>query len=139
MGAWGHGHFEDDSAWDFMDEIEEADDPKEVINTALDAAIETEYLESDDGNAVIVAATYVDRQQNGTIFSSPDRDEPLSVDTFPDRHPDVDFADLKNKAIQALQRLLGDDSELNELWAENEELYPAWKQGIEALILRLSK
>ena len=68
MGAWGHGHFEDDTAWDFMDEIEEAADPKEVINAALDAAIETEYLESDMGNAVIVAATYVDRQQNGTIF-----------------------------------------------------------------------
>ena len=139
MGAWGHGHFEDDSAWDFMDEIEEADDPKEVIDAALDTAINAEYLESDDGNAVIVAATYVDRQQNGTIFSSPGRDEPLNVDTFPDRHPDVDFSDLKNKAIQALQRLLDDDSELNELWSDNEELYPAWKQGVEVLIQRLNK
>lgn len=139
MGAWGHGHFEDDSAWDFMDEIEEADDPKEVINAALDAAIKAEYLESDDGNAVIVAATYVDRQQNGTMFSSPDREEPLNVDTFTDRHPGIDFSDLKNKAIQALQRLLGDDSELNELWADNEELYPAWKQGVEALIFRLNQ
>ena len=61
------------------------------------------------------------------------------MDTFPERHPDVDFSDLKNKAIQALQRLLDDDSELNELWADNEELYPAWKQGIEALIFRLNK
>lgn len=130
----GHGHFEDDSAWDFMDEIEEADDPKEVINSALDAALEVEYLESDDGNAVIVAATHVDRQQNGTIFSSPGRDEPLSVDTFPDRNPGIDFTDLKNKAVRALKKLLSEDSELNELWADNEELYPAWEQGVEALI-----
>ena len=139
MGAWGHGHFEDDSAWDFMDEIEESDDPKEVINAALDAALEAEYLESDEGNAVIVAATYIDRQQNGTKFSSPDSDEPLNVDTFPGRHPNVDFSKLRAKAIQALQKLLGDDSELNELWVENEELYPAWRQGIESLIQRLNK
>ncbi len=139
MGAWGHGHFEDDAAWDFMDEIEAADDPKEVITAALDAAIETEYLECDEGNALIVASTYIDRQQNGTLFSSPDRDEPLNVDTFPDRHPGIDFADLKNKAVRALKKLLREDSELNELWADNEELYPEWKQGIEILIQRLNK
>jgi hypothetical protein len=48
------------------------------------------------------------------------------VDTFPNRHPDIDFADLSNKAIQALKRLLSDDSELNELWSKNGKLHPTW-------------
>jgi hypothetical protein len=137
MGAWGHGYFEDDAAFDFMSAIEEAGNPKEVIAYALDSAIEAEYIETDEGSAVIVAATYVDRQVNGTKFSEVDRDEPLKVDTFPDRHPDVDLSDLRDKAVQALKKLLDEQSELNELWAENDELYPAWRAGIEQLIQRL--
>lgn len=119
--------------------IEEADNPKEIISDALETAIDADYLETDEGNAVIVAATYVDRQLNGTMFSETDRDEPLDIDTFPDRHPNVDFSDLRGKAVQALQRLLGDNSELKELWEENEEDYPAWRQGIEQLTQRLDK
>jgi len=137
MGAWGHGYFEDDAAFDFMADVEESDNPKEKLSEALKNAIELDYLETDDGNAVIVAATYVDRQINGTMFSSPEQDEPLDVDTFPDRYPDQDFSDLKALAVRALAKVLGDNSELNELWAENEEDYPSWRQGIEQLLQRL--
>jgi len=139
MGAWGHGHFEDDAAFDFMANVEESDNPKEIISNAFSTALDADYLENDEGNAVIVAATYVDRQLNGTTFSSHDRDEPLDVDTFPDRHPELNFSDLRDKAVQALQKVLDDNSELNELWAENEEDYPTWRQGIEQLIQRLDK
>jgi len=139
MGAWGHGHFQDDAAFDFMADIEDADNPKEIISDAFETAIDADYLETDEANAVVVAATYVDRQLNGTTFSSPNSDEPLDVDTFPGRHPELDLSDLRNNAVQALRKVLDDNCELNELWAENEEDYPAWRQGIEQLIQRLDK
>ena len=138
MGAWGHGHFEDDSALDFMDEIESADDPKEIINDALVNALEGDYLESDECNAVIVAAAYVDHQVNGTKFSPEDYDDALDIDTFHDRQPGVDLSDLRDTASAALGKVLSDGSELNELWSENEEDYPALREGIRQLIRRLS-
>lgn len=138
MGAWGHGYFEDDSALDFAAEVEESDEPATVLREALQTALEAEYLESDEGNAVIVAATYIDRQLNGTRFTPAGRTEPLDVDTFLERHPAVNLAPLRETAVAALRRVLADDSELNELWMENETDYPAWRQGVEQLLQRLS-
>ncbi len=138
MGAWGHGYFEDDAALDFMQDVEDSENPKQLFKDAFEFAIESDYLDSDDANAVIVASAYIDRQVNGTKFSSPEHEELLEVDTFPERNPDTDFSTLREKAIIALQKVLDEGSELNELWAENEEDYPAWKQGIEQLIERLS-
>jgi hypothetical protein len=139
MGAWGYGHFEDDTAFDFMMEVEESDNPKKTLSDALNSAIDIVYLEYAEANAVLVSAAYIDRQINGTKFSSPDSEEPLEVDTFPDRYPDRNFIDLKEKAIKALHQVLSENCELNELWAENEDDYPMWRQGIEELIERLQK
>lgn len=139
MGTWGTGYFEDDSALDFMDSIEKSDDPKRMLAKAFDKAIRSDYLESDEGTAVIVSAAYVDRHVNGTKFTPEDNGEPFAIDTFPDRHPDQNFIDLKAKAVSALARILGDNSEINELWAENDEDYSTWREGIQQLIARLSK
>ena len=139
MGTWGTGYFEDDSALDFMSHIERSNDPKRVLVKAFDKAIKSDYLESDEGTAVIVSAAYVDRQLNGTKFTPQNNEQPLEVDTFPDRYPDQNLLDLKAKAVAALARILGDNSEINELWAENDEEYPKWREGIQQLIARLSK
>ncbi len=139
MGAWGHGYFENDTAFDFMADIEESNNPKQIIENALDTAIESDYLDSDEGDAVIIAAIYIDRYINGTKYSSEDSDEPLDVDTFPDRNPNINLQDLKQKAIEALNKVINDESELNELWAENEEDYPDCRKGVEVLIQRLTR
>jgi hypothetical protein len=138
MGTWGTGYFEDDAALDFMSNIEQSPDPKRMLVKAFDTAIKSDYLESDEGSAVIVAATYVDRQVNGTKFSTESNGVPLEVDTFPDRHPEQNLVDLKAKAVSALARILGENSEINELWAENDEEYFTWREGIQQLIGRLS-
>lgn len=57
MEAWGHGYFEDDTALDFMANMEDSDNPKETIREALNAALDADYLETDEGNAVIISAT----------------------------------------------------------------------------------
>ena len=138
MGTWGTGYFEDDSALDFMNSIEQSDDPKRVLVKAFDKAIRSDYLESDEGTAVIVSAAYVDRQVNGTKFSPDNNGQSFEIDTFPERHTDKNFFDLKPKAVSALARILGDNSEINELWAENDEDYLTWREGIQQLIARLS-
>jgi hypothetical protein len=138
MGTWGTGYFEDDAALDFMGDIEESTEPKRLLIKTFDTAIKSNYLESDEGTAVIVAAAYVDSQVNGTKFTSGSDAEPLEIDTFPNRNPDQNFSDLKDKAVAALTKVLGDNSEINELWNENDEEYPVWRQSIQQLIGRLS-
>lgn len=135
MGAWGHGPFEDDGALDFVWEIEEAENPKEIILEALDHAIGSKYLETDQANAAIVSAAYIDSAVNGTKYTTAKMSEPYEVDTFPTRFPDLDLSDLKSKAVVALGKVIADGSELKELWEESEE--PAWQQGIEEMIKRL--
>jgi hypothetical protein len=137
MGTWGTGFFDDDSALDFMAGIEESTDAKGLIAKTLDTAIKSEYIESDEGIAVIVAAAYIDRQVSGTTYSAPDEDMILAVDSFPTRNPDQNFSDLKLKAVTALTKILEENSEINELWAENDDDYPIWRAGVQQLIDRL--
>jgi hypothetical protein len=139
MGAWGFGYFEDDTALDFMNYLEESDNHVQVIIDAFESAIASDELDYEEGCAAIVAAAYVDRQINGTKFTTSDQVETLAVDTFPERYPKLEFSDLKEEAVQALNKLLTDDSELNQLWQENEDDYPSWRQGITQLIDRLQK
>ncbi len=139
MGAWGHGHFENDTALDFMADIEDSADPKAAITAALEEALQGGYLDSDIGASALVAAAYVDRQVNGTRYSEEGSEEPLEVDTFPERYPHVDLSNLRAKALTAVKRVLQDDSELNELWAEAEDDYPAWKQEVQRLIHNLEQ
>ncbi|MEM1119180.1 MAG: DUF4259 domain-containing protein [Bacteroidota bacterium] len=42
-------------------------------------------------------------------------------------------------AVLALQKVLSDNSELNELWSENDELYPKWKSTLKDLMDRLTE
>jgi Domain of unknown function (DUF4259) len=139
MGAWGHGHFQNDSALDFVSDVEYSDNPKKLFERTFNRAIKSNYLDSDIGCEVIVASTYLDSQINGTKFSHPDREEPLEVDTFPNRKPSIDFSDLRKNSVEALKKVINENSELNELWEENEENYLLWRQGIEELIERLTK
>ncbi|GAB4091192.1 DUF4259 domain-containing protein [Flaviaesturariibacter terrae] len=137
MGAWGPSYFESDAAFDYMDDIEETDDPVDMIGDIFSESLESDYLDADTGSAAIVAAAYVDRQLNGTRYTEAGDEEPLPIDSFPDRHPDIDLAPFRSKAIAALRKLLSDSSELRELWSENDHDGPAWRQSIEALIARL--
>ncbi|HVF97656.1 MAG TPA: DUF4259 domain-containing protein [Flavisolibacter sp.] len=134
MGAWGPGIFDDDAAYDFIEIIQDADEPTEVFQTSFETALQAEYLEYDDAHAVTVSAAYIDAVLNGTSYESED-DE--AITSFAKANKKLPLAPLKAAAVQALQKVIAENSELNELWKENEELYPQWKQNINALIERL--
>ena len=138
MGTWGYKHFENDSAFDYSSMIEDSDNPKEILKDTFGHTLQMDNISADQGQALIAFAAYVDSQTNGTKYSDDDTDL-LDVDTFPQRHPDLDFTDIKEVAYKAVLKVLDKDSELNELWEENKEEYPLWIKEVEGLIERLKK
>ena len=138
MGTWGYKHFENDSAFDYSSMIENSDNPKEILKDTFGHTLQMDNISADQGQALIAFAAYVDSQTNGTKYSDDDTDL-LDVDTFPQRHPDLDFTDIKELAYKAVLKVLDKDSELNELWEENKEEYPLWIKEVEGLIERLKK
>ena len=135
MGAWGYGIFDDDTAYDYVDEIDNSDNPKEIFKNAFETAINTDYLEYDDCHAVTVSASYIDCILNGTKPRVDAEDE--NFFQFVEKNKHLDLNDLKPNAVIALEKVISDGSELNELWTDNEQLYPKWKGNIEELIERL--
>lgn len=133
MGAWDTGIFDDDTALDVLASLALAD-PMEQINEWYDNVQDTDYLEYTDGQCVLVSGAVIDAALNGTVYPCPDEETLAAVvATVKQNAP----AALKHTAVANLQRVLGEGSELRELWEENEEHYPAWRSNIEAIIARL--
>jgi hypothetical protein len=138
MGAWDYGIFDDDTAYDFNDEIKT--NAEEFFTTSFENAIDADYLEYDDCHAVTVSAAYLDNVLNGTRYrtDSEEEEDESNVNNFGKLYKGPDLKHLKPLAVSALQKVIGEESELNELWFDNEELYPKWKGNIEELIKRLT-
>lgn len=137
MGAWGHGIFDDDTAMDAVDAMQHVENPQEFFADAFEDAIAAEYLEYEACHAVIVSAAYMDTMLNGTQYDIEGSEDADYFNAFAKKHIALNVTDLKPFARHALQVVVSDKSELNELWAENEELYPLWKTNIEELKERL--
>ncbi len=133
MGAWDYGIFDDDTALDISGELRETQDPETFFKLAFETAIHAEYLDYDECHAVTVSAAYIDYLLNGTSYS-----EGENMSHFKTKFPGLLLVDLKPLAVRALGVVIGETSELRELWEENEELYPTWKENIQSLIGRLS-
>lgn len=134
MGAWSHEPFGNDDALDWVYQLEDVKD-ESVLARVFNRAIENQddYLEADDGFVIVAAAEVVAKllgkgtQQDGYTEQ---------VDAWV---KSVDFqpsADLLAKAQAALDLVLGEESELNELWAEAEDR-DNWRSSVEALKLIL--
>ncbi len=137
MGAWDYGIFDDDTAYDFDDEIME--DAKTFFRHSFETALEDDYLGYDEGIATLVSAAYMDNLLNGTQYrtDNQDNEDESNVNMFGRLRGDLRVDDLKPLAVRALGKVIGENSELNELWSDNEELYPKWKGNIEELMTRL--
>lgn len=133
MGAWDYGIFDDDTALDLSSEIMEIQDPQTFFKTAFETALEAEYLDYTECHAVTVSAAYIDHFLNGTPYGDEE-----NLGHFKTKFPGLMLIDLKPLAVSALGVVTGETSELRELWAENEDVYPQWKENIQSLIGRLS-
>jgi hypothetical protein len=132
MGAWGHKTFQDDTTCDWVYDLQDAEDPITFLKQSLTPENE-DYIEYDDGCSILGACEAIYGIKHGS--RDPEAEE---FTTWVDSNKNLDLSDLTALAGSAAQKVLGDNSELKELWEENEELFPQWREEIESLIRGLS-
>ena len=134
MGTWGVGSFSNDNAADWIWELEEADDLS-VVEAAIARVLDAgdELVESPEAEEAIAAAEVLAR-----LKGMPDDPEDSSeeVDQWIASHPIAPPAALIEKAIQALQRIMRDPSELLECWQDSDDL-AGWTAAMNDLEKRL--
>ncbi|MDG9703873.1 DUF4259 domain-containing protein [Streptomyces sp. DH37] len=127
MGTWDIGPFENDMAADFAHTLDEAapDRREGLVRTTLSRTIQArDYLESPEGAEAAAAAAPIAAQCPGG--------EPISTSYGPKETLPV-FADgLRPLAVEALDRVVAEESELAELWDETPG-GPRWRQGVSRL------
>ncbi|MFV2118501.1 DUF4259 domain-containing protein [Streptomyces sp. Act-28] len=124
MGTWDTGPFENDMAADFAHTLDEtAEDEREsLVRATLTRAIRTsDCLESPEGAEAVAAAALIAAQCPGG--------EPISTSYGPDEALPVFADDLRPLAVEALDRVVAETSELAELWDEAPD-GPEWRRGV---------
>ncbi|MEU5836846.1 DUF4259 domain-containing protein [Streptomyces diacarni] len=113
MGTWDAGPFDNDAAADFAGTLDDAA-PHErhaLLAAALREATGTaDYLDADLGQEAVAAAALVAAQHP--------EGAPAARATGP-QHPLPDLTDLRPLAVQALDRVTTQPSELLDLWTES--------------------
>jgi hypothetical protein len=133
MGAWGEKAFENDSALDWLAEFEDegATAVREILKRVAGAKA-SEYVEADDGSAAIAAAEIV----AASLAKGTDR-VTAEITAWIGANPDAFVAKDLLVARQAVERVCGKSSELNELWSEN-GADSDWHKDVRALLTRLT-
>jgi hypothetical protein len=134
MGAWGTGVFDNDTACDWADELEESDDLS-VLEEALELVLSAgaDYIEAPDAEQALAAADVIARLQGNAGDSGAYTE---AVDAWVSGNKFKVPPVLAKKALAAIERILVEPSELLELWSESEE-FGAWMSGIENLRSRI--
>ena len=132
MGTWGIGVFENDAASDFMYEFIKSD-PVDYMRYAFKQS-EADYLDYDGGIEILISAAVLDMAHIGTEYPDFDWDvygplvEKLKV---------IAVDALVPSAIEAVDRVLRDRSEICELWEESDS-FENWYQVISSISSRLN-
>jgi hypothetical protein len=127
MGTWDVGPFDNDSAGDFCGSLDMAaeDEREGILRTALIHVINThDYLDADVSQEAVAAAAIVAAQcPTG---------EPVSPHYGPKQPLPEVSADLRELAVQVLDRVVTEPSELLQLWGDAEGTGP-WRRGLSHL------
>ena len=132
MGAWGMGVFDDDTSCDLIDEAMEGEVASLIENAS--AHKDSDYLEYEECHEVLVSGAILDSILNGTKYG----DAVEGFDEWVSKQPKALVASFKAQILEALNIIVSDKSELNELWQENEDDYPRWKANVNNIIAGLS-
>lgn len=129
MGAWGFQAFENDDAMDWLMELEAGG--AEAVREGLRAGTAGGYIDAPEGSVAIAAAEITAAAQG-----RPAGDLPDNATTWVSAHGAALGAEDAELALQAVQKIGGDESELAELWVDADE--PEWKESLADLTERLS-
>ena len=133
MGAWGTGNFANDSALDWVADLDEQQDGLAYIEQTLRFVLEeTEaYVGERAMSSALAAAEVVAAMRNRPASYIPD-----GAEQWVKTHGEVDPQRVEPLAEQASEvaRQIRDDSELRELWDAD----PEWLAVVDDLLARLS-
>lgn len=133
MGAWDFAVFDDDTAYDVLDDLKESSDIIKDMEKYFDDVIEADYVEYEEGYYALVSAAVLDSVMNDTQYRCDDEDYFEWIKSL----KPIDLTSLQSKAIKAIDVIISDKSELKELWEENEELYSSWREDKRSIQKRL--
>ena len=133
MGAWDFAVFDDDTAYDVLDDLKESSDIIKDMEKYFDDVIEADYVEYEEGYYALVSAAVLDSVMNDTQYRYDDEDYFEWIKSL----KRIDLTSLQSKAIKVIDVIISDKSELKELWEENEELYSSWREDKRSIQKRL--
>lgn len=147
MGAWNYQILCDDVACDAADEIMDSEDLYDILQNFLSDTMDAEgdYVDYDAALYGLTAAAFVDAIINGPLWDIlvetdyEDFEIPKDYEKFIQSQEEKKekLKTLCPDAVKVIEIVLSDESEIRELWEENEELYPKWKNNILKLKERL--
>ncbi|HEY4329042.1 MAG TPA: DUF4259 domain-containing protein [Phycisphaerae bacterium] len=114
MGAWGVDTFDNDDACDWCGKLEGSKNLA-LVEASLDAVFRDEYLEAPTACDALAACEVVARLRGNWGKQNP---YTVSVDSWVRSHPQMPSNALIQKAMEAIDRILADNSELKQLWEE---------------------
>jgi len=128
MGAWGKGAFDNDSAIDWLHlGLLETGNLEFLHGSLFPPEVDGEYLEVDGGEQIIAAAEIIHALKHG-----PRVDLPEEAHQWVTQHKGLDVTAIVPDAVASLNRVLGEASEIGELWGETDE-GDEWRADVEAL------
>ncbi|MGW3059534.1 DUF4259 domain-containing protein [Streptomyces goshikiensis] len=125
MGTWDVGPFGNDAAADFGGDLDEAaaGEREGIVRSAFTRVIDTAaYLEAPESEVAIAATALVAAQCPGGEPADP---------IYGPEEPLPDLTGLRDLALQALERIMTEPSELIGLWAESDG--GPWRANISRL------
>lgn len=135
MGTWSVDAFGNDDAADWAFELAESDDLS-LVEAAIDGALaESDYLDAPDA-AIALAAIEVIARLNGNWGDRNAYTEP--IDRWVERVTVQLEPELLARARVAIDRILGENSEMVELWQDSDD-YEAWLGSVENLRSRIGE
>ena len=143
MGTWDSGIFDTDEAYDYEEDVLR-DAPAFFAQAFHKALAEQGTVWSEDGQAVLVSAVYLDNLFNGTSYRTDanDEEDERNVNRYGQLHPqlrgDPSVMALLPQAVAALTVVLGERSVLDQEW-QGAPLHPAWRATVLALQARLQQ
>ena len=130
MGAWGHLAFDNDTTNDWAYGLEVVDDLSHVESTFDELeGVGEDYLDQDIACNALGACEVLARLLGHPGYTNAYTEE---VDQWVAGHKLRPSPALLKRALAAIDRILGDDSELRELWEEGDD-GKTWRKAIEDL------
>jgi hypothetical protein len=125
MAAWGTKTFEEDTANDWIQELIDADDAREFLIDSL--STESGFIEAGQGSTVLAAGETLI-----ALLDEPRTGVPSElVDWAGDNECD-DVSDLPEVAVESIERVLSEESEIREIWSEADD-YDEWLENVEQM------